>query len=60
MERWHFYAAMLRYPFRNQRRPRALATSILFVVSQAATALGYLRERLKSGPRPRLGRQPVP
>jgi len=60
LERWRFYSAMLRYPFRHERLPRALAICLLFVVSQAATALGYLRERLKSGPKPGLGKQPVP
>jgi glycosyltransferase involved in cell wall biosynthesis len=50
LERWQFYFAMLRYPFRNERLLRALAISLLLVVSQAATALGYLRERLRSVP----------
>jgi cellulose synthase/poly-beta-1,6-N-acetylglucosamine synthase-like glycosyltransferase len=60
LEPLQFYSAMLRYPFRRERLPRALAISLLFVASQAATALGYLRERLKFGRPPGLGKRPVP
>lgn len=41
-----FYVNLVRFPFVQRSQSSALALSLLMVVSQVATALGFLRERL--------------
>ena len=45
-----FYARMLRHPFAREPRLRASLVSALIVVSQAANAAGFFRERLRARP----------
>jgi cellulose synthase/poly-beta-1,6-N-acetylglucosamine synthase-like glycosyltransferase len=46
LERWQFYRALFLYPFGRESFLRALAMSLLLVVSQGATALGYFDKRM--------------
>ncbi len=48
-EPWNFYAQMLASPLRNEKVPRSLALAGLVILSQVASACGYVAAGLRAG-----------